>query len=86
MGAYHSSELPLLFGTYGDFRGASTSLETETSKAMKDAWVTFAASGEDGLRSIGWQQYQLGNASVRDFGHGVPVETINLAATEALCT
>lgn len=33
MGAYHSSELPMLMGTSGDFRGPSTPLEAEASVA-----------------------------------------------------
>jgi len=33
MGAYHSSELPMLMGTYGDFRSPGTQLEAATSVA-----------------------------------------------------
>ncbi|KAL1303782.1 hypothetical protein AAFC00_007119 [Neodothiora populina] len=85
MGAYHSSELPLIFGTYGNYRGPSTALEVDTSKAMQDAWLTFAADGPEGLNGIGWEEYVLGASSVRDFGNGVAVKTTSLAATEALC-
>ncbi|EME78388.1 uncharacterized protein MYCFIDRAFT_167763, partial [Pseudocercospora fijiensis CIRAD86] len=48
MGAYHSAELPLIFGTHPDYRGASTDLEYQTSCAMQDAWVAFAKDPVNG--------------------------------------
>lgn len=42
LGSWHSTELPLLFGTHSDYRGNSTLLEYETSFAMQDSWVSFA--------------------------------------------
>jgi len=35
MGAYHSSELPLLFGTHYEFRGNSTEYEYQVSHFME---------------------------------------------------
>lgn len=45
LGAYHLSELPLIFGTDGTYRGSGTEFERETSEAMQDAWVSFASGG-----------------------------------------
>ncbi|KAJ5657386.1 chlorogenic acid esterase precursor [Penicillium longicatenatum] len=41
-GAYHSSELPLLFGTHDEYRSRSTKFEWELSYAMEALWLSFA--------------------------------------------
>jgi carboxylesterase type B len=41
-GAYHSSELPLLFGTHDEYRSRSTKFEWEVSYAMEALWLSFA--------------------------------------------
>ncbi|KAK4893513.1 hypothetical protein LTR27_008196 [Elasticomyces elasticus] len=41
-GAYHSSELPLLFGTHYEYRGDSTPYEYEVSHFMEALWLSFA--------------------------------------------
>ncbi|KAJ5945959.1 chlorogenic acid esterase precursor [Penicillium verhagenii] len=41
-GAYHSSELPLVFGTHNEYRGRSTEFEWEVSYAMEALWLSFA--------------------------------------------
>lgn len=86
LGAYHSAELPLLFGTYDNFRGEGPALEDQTSIAMQDAWVAFTAGGVAGIESTGWQEYDvLGSDEVREFGAGVAVQDTSLRALESLC-
>lgn len=86
MGAWHSAELPLIFGTHPNNRGNSTELEYQTSHAMQDAWVAFANDPVNGLASVGWKPYEeLGSATVREFGAGVAVQDIDVKATEAMC-
>ncbi|RAK98860.1 carboxylesterase [Aspergillus ibericus CBS 121593] len=41
-GAYHSSELPLLFGTHYEYGGPSTQYEWDVSYAMEALWLSFA--------------------------------------------
>ncbi|KAL3471482.1 Alpha/Beta hydrolase protein [Aspergillus californicus] len=41
-GAYHSSELPLLFGTHSEYGSASTKFEWDVSHAMQALWLSFA--------------------------------------------
>ncbi|PYH98710.1 hypothetical protein BO71DRAFT_437980 [Aspergillus ellipticus CBS 707.79] len=41
-GAYHSAELPLLFGTHSEYRGPSTQFEWDVSYAMEALWLSFA--------------------------------------------
>ena len=85
MGAYHSSELPMLFGTYNNFRGNGTELEAATCVAMQDAWLAFARDGEEGLKATGWNAYELGRGGVREFGAGVPASYTSLERLESLC-
>ena len=86
MGAYHSAELPMLFGTHPNFRGPSTPLEYATSHAFQDAYVAFANDPKNGLGSQQWQPYlQLGADTVRDFGDGVAAKDTSIASTEQLC-
>ena len=86
MGAYHSSELPLVFGTFNDFRGVGLELERKTSVAMQDAWVGFVRGGIEGLRSVGWGEYRSGQATVREFGgQGVAVGDVDMTEMEREC-
>ncbi|GIZ38590.1 hypothetical protein CKM354_000200200 [Cercospora kikuchii] len=86
MGAWHSAELPLIFGTHPNYRGNSTELEYQTSHAMQDAWVAFANDPVNGLASVGWKPYEeLRSTTVREFGAGVAVQDIDVKTTEAMC-
>lgn len=86
MGAYHSAELPLLMGTHGNFRGASSELEEATSRAFQDAYVAFASDPTGGLPGQGWGVYAaLGGSDVREFGAGVAAKDASVADMEALC-
>lgn len=77
LGAYHASELPLLMGTYNDFRPLPKGdpllkLEEETSLAFQDAYLQFARDPSvEGMASVQWQPYTtLGSSQVREFGAG----------------
>ncbi|KAJ1544716.1 hypothetical protein HK405_008435 [Cladochytrium tenue] len=85
MGAYHSAELPMIFGTHPNFRGNSTALEYETSEAMQDAWLAFARDGADGLVAQGWPLFSSLGGDVRVFGDAVAVQTGNTKAWEESC-
>ncbi|KAF2999223.1 hypothetical protein E8E13_001574 [Curvularia kusanoi] len=56
-GAYHSADLPLIFGTHGIARGNSTPFEIEVSKKMQDYFLAFVEDPEHGLPSAGWHGY-----------------------------
>ncbi|KAK4175910.1 Alpha/Beta hydrolase protein [Triangularia setosa] len=69
LGAYHSAELPLLFGTDSLFRGPSTPEEEALSEVMQDSWVALAKGGQAGLEATGWPRYDnLDTGLVREFG------------------
>ena len=55
-GAYHSSEIPLLFGTTED-TGKDTPSETKLARNMRHAWAEFAKDPVNGLVKLGWPVY-----------------------------
>ncbi|KAJ6528106.1 Alpha/Beta hydrolase protein, partial [Mycena capillaripes] len=56
-GAYHAAELPLLFGTAGQFHGASTESENVVSAKMQDLWLDFVNDPAGGLLGAGWGSF-----------------------------
>jgi acetylcholinesterase len=84
-GAYHSSELPLIFGTSGIVRGASTDFELALSERMQDLWVAFASDVQGGLEREGWEEYKPGGDAVVFGSQGVVVGRIGVDALEEPC-
>lgn len=92
MGAYHSGDLPMLFGTYNDFRGNGTAFETATSEAMQDLWLAFAKDPEMGLQGMGWPATSTGQlvlfGGATPWGFGVAnqtVQAVNASVLDANC-
>ncbi|KAM7184963.1 alpha/beta-hydrolase [Naviculisporaceae sp. PSN 640] len=91
LGAYHSSELPMLFGTWDEFRSElntpeEAALAEATSNAMQDAWVAFAAHGAAGLERMGWPRYTGGANQVEFFGgDDTPMRVGDTTAMEETC-
>ncbi|KAK3319129.1 Alpha/Beta hydrolase protein [Apodospora peruviana] len=91
LGAYHSSELPMIFGTFDNFRSQDDLTENgrhaaATSRAMQDAWLAFATSGSAGMSAVDWSRYVPGG-NVRIFGYDdVPAMSGSLKSTEQLCS
>ncbi|KAH3958669.1 hypothetical protein HBH70_206050 [Parastagonospora nodorum] len=61
-GAYHTAELPLIFGTDSKYHGPSTAEETAVGRTLQDLWLDFAKDPGYGLRHIGWLSYEEGKA------------------------
>jgi carboxylesterase type B len=61
-GAYHAAELPLIFGTAGQYHGASTPYENLVSTTMQDLWLEFARDPQKGLQRSGWGSTWTGKA------------------------
>ncbi|KAH8671739.1 alpha/beta-hydrolase [Xylariales sp. PMI_506] len=86
LGSWHSSELPLLFGTDSLYRGPSTALENATSVAMQDAWLALVAGGQVGMALQEWPLYSMAAGDlVRDFGDGVAAQTTIMVDWESEC-
>ncbi|POS70857.1 hypothetical protein DHEL01_v210750 [Diaporthe helianthi] len=70
IGAAHSAELPLLFGTHSEYRGNSTEFEWETSLGMEALWLSFASNSSadptDGV-SVTWPKYSVDTDSLAVF-------------------
>ncbi|KAK9413511.1 putative Carboxylic ester hydrolase [Seiridium unicorne] len=85
-GAYHSAELPMVFGTHPNYRGNSTEFEYATSHAMQDAWVAFAKGGADAMAEMGWPIYEPGTVTAQEIGtEPYPMQLQSLADAEAMC-
>ncbi|KAK4170004.1 Alpha/Beta hydrolase protein [Cladorrhinum sp. PSN259] len=86
LGAYHGSELPLIFGTDGDFRGPSTPDELKTSGALQDTFEAFASKRVRGIEETGWPECtDVKTCQVRVFGSMPVVKDVNLQSVEAKC-
>ncbi|KAI8941599.1 hypothetical protein NX059_002814 [Plenodomus lindquistii] len=84
-GAYHSSELPMVFGTYDIVRGEGTTFQKEVSEKMQDYWLAFAEDPVGGLPALGWEVYKPGGKAVL-IGHGhEAVRLIEQDVLEAPC-
>lgn len=72
-GAYHTSELPLLFGTFAEYGvGPPAAFEYEVSEQWQDFYLTFLKdpSGQ-GLIDMGWLAWTPnGTEAVLVFGEG----------------
>ncbi|KAL8665706.1 MAG: hypothetical protein Q9202_002016 [Teloschistes flavicans] len=57
MGAYHTAEVPLITGTYGDYRGVAPLEQEQLSGVMQDLWLAFAKDAQNGLVDSEWKPY-----------------------------
>ncbi|KAJ5618937.1 carboxylesterase [Penicillium lagena] len=89
LGAYHSSDLMMNFGTYFYDRTNSTTgptaLEIKTSEAMQDHILAFMKDPEDGPPAIGWNPYTYGGSVLRFGANGVPVQNASGYAIDGPC-
>jgi len=75
IGAAHGADLPLIFGTAGDFRSPETPFETQVSHKMQDFMMAFALDPLNGLSKAGWSDstsntYLAIAAEKNGTGHG----------------
>ncbi|KAK5093742.1 hypothetical protein LTS08_008842 [Lithohypha guttulata] len=65
LGAYHDTDLPMLFGTYADFRSnlmtkEELQKEKAVSETMQDFVLAFMQDPKGGLEGKGWPEYGQG--------------------------
>ncbi|KAF5708094.1 triacylglycerol lipase V precursor [Fusarium mundagurra] len=60
IGATHSAELPLLFGTHYEYRGNSTEYEWEVAEGMQSLWLSFANNPKKNPQAgkVSWPLYR----------------------------
>ena len=66
-GAYHTSEVSMVFGTMADLTGEpNTPLQEVVSAYMMGVWATFARDPVNGLRvHLGWPMYNKTGKTMR---------------------
>ncbi|KAK0753008.1 carboxylesterase [Schizothecium vesticola] len=95
MGAYHASDVPMLFGTYGvktpgrvnaAVEGIS-GFERRVAEAMQDHVLAFMEDPEDGLRNRGWPAHDDGGGrNMMRFAAGRNVERlVNAGEVDDAC-
>ncbi|KAI0423467.1 Alpha/Beta hydrolase protein [Xylaria sp. FL1042] len=55
LGAYHTADLPMIFGTYG-LEGSFTPFEKHVSWKMQDLYLEFIKNPAEGLKHAGWPE------------------------------
>lgn len=84
-GAYHGSDLPMVFGTSGIANGPSTALELEVSAKMQDYWLAFAEDPINGLPRLGWNSYEPKGEALLFGWEGVVAQPIAEPKVEEAC-
>ncbi|KAL3471520.1 carboxylesterase family protein [Aspergillus californicus] len=69
LGAYHSSELPLVFGTYNLSQPTSRD-QVLASKYIQGAWAAFAHEPHAGLSAYGWPLYNPEDSTLANLAFG----------------
>jgi cholinesterase len=68
-GAYHGTELQMLFGNSEDVSGIPASApQVQLTKVMQNAWLAFAKDPVNGLSEFGWPQFELGKKTLVRLG------------------
>lgn len=80
LGAYHWTDLLMIFGTYAKMVGDIPQAEIDTSAAMQDYFVAFLKEGANVASSVGWPVFQhqgKNNGSIIEFGaRGSPARNV----------
>ena len=80
LGAYHSSEIPIVFGTFP--QAGATFQEVELSKFVRGAWAKFAKDPEGGP---GWSKWEGKNLGLIGSNGGIAEETIPAGEVDFRC-
>ncbi|KAJ6528103.1 Alpha/Beta hydrolase protein, partial [Mycena capillaripes] len=83
-GAYHAAELPLLFGTAGQFHGASTEYEDVVSRKLQDLWLDFVSDPAGGLLRAGWGSFGAEKAALLG-GEDAPLKVVDMQELDGVC-
>lgn len=88
LGAYHTSDLQMLFGTYQDYVGLggeeSTPLEIATSNVMQKYVLAFMKDPHHGPSSLGWPTFADGGM-LRFGADGKAVQNVSIDAVDGVC-
>ncbi|KAJ5098121.1 carboxylesterase [Penicillium argentinense] len=81
MGAFHSSDLMMFFGTYFynavNTTARPTIQEVKTSQIMQDHLLAFMKDPKKGPASLGWVPYTYGGKVIRFGANGIPAQNVS---------
>jgi carboxylesterase type B len=77
LGAYHTADLPMVFGTFG-IEGPATLFEKHVSERMQDLYLEFLKDPLNGLKRAGWPEATgvLDNLDIMAFAAGGKLERV----------
>ncbi|KAL3247864.1 hypothetical protein ABHI18_012275, partial [Aspergillus niger] len=84
-GAYHSSELPLLFGTYSEYGGPATPFETAVASHWQDLYLAFMRDPVNGLPAMGWPAYHPDGYAMMFAANGTVTSLLPMSTLETPC-
>lgn len=82
LGVFHSSEIPLVFGTYNlsTIAPPTTNL-IQTSRDIQGGWAAFAKDPTAGLTAYGWPVYRTNGSTLIELGVANTTEAIYANST-----
>ncbi|RAH42132.1 carboxylesterase, type B [Aspergillus brunneoviolaceus CBS 621.78] len=89
LGAYHSSDLLIVFGTYMKQIGAVPELEVLTSETMQDHFLAFMKDAASLAETVGWVPFDpagVDGGSIVEFGKGAAARNVTGDWLDKACT
>ncbi|KAH8752315.1 hypothetical protein F5882DRAFT_469876 [Hyaloscypha sp. PMI_1271] len=81
---YRGFELPLTFGTAGEYHGVSSTCEDLVNITLQDLWLDFSKDPHHGLRIVGWSPFPEGKA-VLIGDTEMPVNQNDVSGIDGIC-
>lgn len=89
MGAFHGSDMPMVFGTYGIARGEGSAFEALVSETMQNYFLEFIKDPVHGPKKAGWPAFdpaaQHGGLMLRFAADGKPVQFVSGDIVDGEC-
>ncbi|KAL4897496.1 Alpha/Beta hydrolase protein [Aspergillus ambiguus] len=84
-GAYHTSELPLVFGTYSQYGGPTTREEVDVATRWQELYLAFIRDPIHGLPSMGWPAYRPDGFAMVFAANNTPSQLIPVTELSNRC-
>ena len=89
MAAYHDSDLPMVMGTYNDFRaldkGPELDLQRRTSERMQDLVLAFMRAPMNAADQMGWSEFASGQILRLGGGDGRVARNVSVDTIDGAC-
>ena len=85
-GAFHGSELPLIFGTYGvNDTLPPTAFEIAVSHRLQDLWLAFATDRVAGLQNMSWPEFKPNGMALHFANDSIVEQEIPIKTLTSVC-